>query len=248
MLEKSMIRRTLMTTIVALLVAQSAMADDTDPTPLPAELVACVAESDVLARLSCFDRAMATLLAEDSSNESAPPPAPSPAAERSAATAAAAPVSVPDAAVAAAAPVAPTASPAPLASPSAAPAAPAPVAARAAPASPAAAEESPAASLGDAPAAASVAEAETAPASAEDRRGLPAERSEDIVATVVEIRERPYGELIIFLDNGQVWEQKHRDRRFRLQVGEEVTISKGMISGYRLSGRSNNSIQVSRMK
>jgi len=69
-----------------------------------------------------------------------------------------------------------------------------------------------------------------------------------IQARVASIQKRPYGELIILLDNGQVWEQKHRDTRFRLEVGEVVTVTKGLISGYRLSGASNNSIQVRRRK
>ena len=67
-------------------------------------------------------------------------------------------------------------------------------------------------------------------------------------ATVTNIRKRPYGELIILLSNGQIWEQKHLDRRFRLEVGDEVTISRGKVSGYRLRGRGNNSIQVERLQ
>jgi hypothetical protein len=71
-------------------------------------------------------------------------------------------------------------------------------------------------------------------------------RVENIVAVVIAIRERPYGELIISLDNGHVWEQKHVDRRFRLKVGDTVTIARGAVSGYRLSGSGNRSIQVKR--
>lgn len=71
---------------------------------------------------------------------------------------------------------------------------------------------------------------------------------EEITAAVVAIRERPYGELVISLDNGQVWEQKHADRRFRLDIGETVTVKKGPVAGYRLSGDSNRSIQVQRIK
>jgi hypothetical protein len=71
---------------------------------------------------------------------------------------------------------------------------------------------------------------------------------EDITAAVASIRKRPYGELIISLDNGQVWEQKHTDRRFKLRIGETVTIKKSKVAGYRLSGDSNRSIQVVRRK
>lgn len=69
-----------------------------------------------------------------------------------------------------------------------------------------------------------------------------------MTSNVARIRERPYGELIIYLENGPIWEQKHRDSRFRLKSGESVTISKSAVAGYRLSGNSNNSIQVERLK
>ena len=71
---------------------------------------------------------------------------------------------------------------------------------------------------------------------------------DEMTSNVSRIRERPYGELIIYLENGQIWEQKHRDSRFRLKSGESVTISKSAVAGYRLSGNSNNSIQVERLK
>jgi len=72
---------------------------------------------------------------------------------------------------------------------------------------------------------------------------------DEFSATVNDIAHRAYGEMIILLDNGQIWEQKHRDTRFRLKVGDSVTISKGLISGYRLrSAGRNHSIQVERFK
>lgn len=71
---------------------------------------------------------------------------------------------------------------------------------------------------------------------------------ETITAKVVEIRKRPYGEMVMRLDNGQTWEQKHVDRRFKLSVGDTVTIKKGKVSGYRLSGSGNKTIQVTRRK
>jgi len=71
---------------------------------------------------------------------------------------------------------------------------------------------------------------------------------ESLTATVVKIRKHPYGELIVSLDNGQIWEQEHVDRRFKLRVGDTVTIRRGKVSGYRLSGKANKTIQVTRRK
>lgn len=98
------------------------------------------------------------------------------------------------------------------------------------------------------PAAAPAAGPEPAKAPRDDF-GLPAAGPDEITAKVADIMKRPYGELVILLDNGQIWEQKHRDKRFRLDIGEDVTISAGLISGYRLTGGGrNNSIQVERIK
>jgi len=118
----------------------------------------------------------------------------------------------------------------------------------------------PAAAVTDAPAPAPVRTPVPAPAAdtrvapapepqSEDRAGFGFDpRAENISASVVKIRKRPYGELTIWLDNGQVWDQDHLDRRFKLRVGEIITIRKGAFSGYRLSGDSNKSIQVTRRK
>ncbi len=110
----------------------------------------------------------------------------------------------------------------------------------------------PAASVPDAPVSvpAAVVHAEPAARSqAEERKGFGFDRRiENISATVVKIRKQPYGELLIWLDNGQVWEQDQLDRRFKLRIGEAVNIKKGTFAGYRLSGDSNRSIQVTRRK
>lgn len=91
--------------------------------------------------------------------------------------------------------------------------------------------------------------AEPPPQSSGDVDDFGYDRSpEEVIATVVEIRNRPYGEMVIRLDNGQIWAQKHVDRRFGLSIGETVTIKKGSVAGYRLSGKSNRSIQVERLK
>ncbi|NOX69162.1 MAG: hypothetical protein GXP15_08240 [Gammaproteobacteria bacterium] len=95
-----------------------------------------------------------------------------------------------------------------------------------------------------------VARVEPAPKSqAEAKNGFGFDpRVENISATVVKIRKQPYGELLIWLDNDQVWEQDQLDRRFKLRIGETVNIKKGTFTGYRLSGDSNRSIQVTRRK
>ena len=53
-------------------------------------------------------------------------------------------------------------------------------------------------------------------------------------ATVTAIDKRPRGELVVTLDNGQVWAQKSADRYFPLKVGDPVAILSGSLGSFRL--------------
>ncbi len=53
-------------------------------------------------------------------------------------------------------------------------------------------------------------------------------------ATVTAIDKRPRGELVVTLDNGQVWAQKSADRYFPLEVGDPVAILAGSLGSFRL--------------
>jgi hypothetical protein len=59
-------------------------------------------------------------------------------------------------------------------------------------------------------------------------------------ATVAAIARQPRGELVLTLDNGQVWVQKTATSYFPVEVGDQVTIMAGALSSYRLmtGGRS----------
>ena len=53
-------------------------------------------------------------------------------------------------------------------------------------------------------------------------------------ATVAAIDKRPRGELVVTLDNGQVWAQKSADRYFPIAVGDTVEILSGALGSFRL--------------
>ena len=53
-------------------------------------------------------------------------------------------------------------------------------------------------------------------------------------ATVAAIDKRPRGELVVTLDNGQVWAQKERGPYFPLKVGDPVAILAGSLGSFRL--------------
>ena len=56
--------------------------------------------------------------------------------------------------------------------------------------------------------------------------GMPPQRA-DLTATIVKISKKRYGELIISLDNGQVWAEKIPTRSIRLNVGDTISIRQG---------------------
>ena len=63
-------------------------------------------------------------------------------------------------------------------------------------------------------------------------------KSERIVATVTEFATTSLGDIIFFLDNGQIWRQKSSDRsQLRLSRKRQYTVfvEEGMLSGYRLT-------------
>jgi hypothetical protein len=67
-------------------------------------------------------------------------------------------------------------------------------------------------------------------------------------ATVTAIEKRFDGLLTISLDNGQVWRQNTPDSKFRLKQGDRVRIQPGSLKSYILSGPTNKSTRVTRVK
>jgi hypothetical protein len=67
-----------------------------------------------------------------------------------------------------------------------------------------------------------------------DRAAAPKAVTKRISATVTAIEKRPRGELVITLDNGQVWAQKEAGAYFPLKVGDPVAILAGTLGSFRL--------------
>ena len=62
----------------------------------------------------------------------------------------------------------------------------------------------------------------------------PEEAPMRIAATVKAIEKRAHGELVVTLDNGQVWAQKETRAYFPLKVGDAVSILAGTLGSHRL--------------
>lgn len=73
------------------------------------------------------------------------------------------------------------------------------------------------------------------------------DKVESLTAHITEVSSRPYGELVMTLDNGQVWVQKKAESRFMAKPGDKVTINAGMLGSFHMvNGR--RSTQVTRVK
>lgn len=77
------------------------------------------------------------------------------------------------------------------------------------------------------------------PALARSMKGKVEEGSEEpdsLAAVVTRIDEKPYGERIVYLDNGQVWEETSRNRNLRLAIGDDITVKAAAFGSYKLIG------------
>jgi len=74
------------------------------------------------------------------------------------------------------------------------------------------------------------------------------QKLDQIYATVVDIKTRHYGERIITLDNGQVWEEDEPSSSVRLEVGDSVRIKAGSLGSFKLFGSSKRSTKVQRVR
>lgn len=70
----------------------------------------------------------------------------------------------------------------------------------------------------------------------------------EVSALVVEVSKRTRGELVVTLDNGQVWTEKDAEPYLRVKVGDTVVIKRNRMGGYRLVGRGNRSSAVTRIE
>lgn len=69
---------------------------------------------------------------------------------------------------------------------------------------------------------------------------------ESLTGKVTKLATKPYGELIVTLDNGQVWYEIKANSGIRVKVGDEVTVKSGALGSYTLvaNGRSTKVTRV----
>jgi hypothetical protein len=114
----------------------------------------------------------------------------------------------------------------------------------------------------DAPSAApAAAAAATVPLSKEERFGLRGDLKEEkakkapeltelqeLHATVTKVAAKPHGELVLSLDNGQVWYEIQANSGIRVKTGDRVTIKSGALGSYSVVAPNGRSSKVTRVR
>jgi hypothetical protein len=70
----------------------------------------------------------------------------------------------------------------------------------------------------------------------------------EMKAAVTKITTKPFGELVLELDNGQVWEQPEKKSTFIINVGEGVVIRKAKLGSYMLTADSGATTRIRRVR
>jgi hypothetical protein len=188
---------------------------------LPASVIACADETDVLKRLSCYDREVARYRTHPAASTTAPGSTTAPAA---ASTAAGAGSSLAATASAAAPPSAPRSASAPSAQIASAGAV----------------------SLADQQAEfgmnGELKRKEQGPGAVEPVK------LDKLSARIASLSYKAHGESILTLDDGQIWEEAENESHVPYHVGDAVTIKRGVLGAFYLSSAEVRGLRVKRVR
>jgi hypothetical protein len=82
-----------------------------------------------------------------------------------------------------------------------------------------------------------------------DQKRAEEQQSDQLTAKITELATLARGELLLTLDNGQMWQQKTADRALRVKVGDQVTIKRATLGSFLLTAEGNKgAMRVSRVK
>lgn len=70
----------------------------------------------------------------------------------------------------------------------------------------------------------------------------------ELQARVTKVAAKPYGELVLTLDNGQVWYEIQANTGVRVKVGDPVTIKAGALNSFILVAPNGRSSKVTRVR
>jgi len=79
-------------------------------------------------------------------------------------------------------------------------------------------------------------------------KGEVVEGPKELRAAVTKITSKPFGELILELDNGQVWEQNEKKSTFLIKVGDTVVIKPAKFGSFMLTSENGATSRVHRTR
>jgi hypothetical protein len=79
-------------------------------------------------------------------------------------------------------------------------------------------------------------------------RESPERQLKQLVMEVTSVSQRPQGELVIEIANGQVWVQTEKKAGTFIKPGEQVTITAGALGSFFLSTQSGRTTRVRRVR
>lgn len=82
----------------------------------------------------------------------------------------------------------------------------------------------------------------------EGGRNAPTSVSKEMHAVVAKVSTKPYGEVVLELDNGQVWEQPEVTSTFIIKAGENVVIRQAKLGSFLLRADSGATARVRRVR
>jgi hypothetical protein len=74
------------------------------------------------------------------------------------------------------------------------------------------------------------------------------EELKEISGKVTEVGTRPHGEIVVTLDNGQVWAERSASRKIKVKVGDTVRIESGALGSFLLIAPNGRSSKVARVR
>lgn len=78
--------------------------------------------------------------------------------------------------------------------------------------------------------------------------GTPPPRLDQLTAHIAAVAQKPRGESIVTLDNGQVWEEAEATSHLPLRAGDDITIKRGMLGAFYLSSAQVLGLRVKRVR
>ncbi len=74
-------------------------------------------------------------------------------------------------------------------------------------------------------------------------------RPRQYTAVVTKMDSRPHGQVVVTLDNGEVWSEQYASRAFLVKVGDTIELKKSRFSsGYRLVAPGGRGYEVTRLR